>query len=1309
MNIKTAALCLSVYLTLSLTVLGQTLIIEARPTISDNQFVQSGEDYYLLSEIEDIKTKSTQFDRVSSNEAQYQDFYFIRPNGYVECQIDIPVCGNYNIFTRLYQHGNTGPKAEVYVNGSCKNEISGNKTWAKTSVYLEAGICTIRYKESGSGSTEWPLRMVGLDAAAVTNDLDWNPPECLSTHPYNGNQYWWERPSNEVDQIQVTAGSKTAEFDGSWGYTDILMIDDSGQYQATIDDLSVAGDSLAGEDLSAANVSSDTQKRMHDTAVLAERDNNRISPNYDLIKDEVSVSVPEEESGYIKIKRFNNTTIRQMPEGQYVWDGRLENEIYSDFAQKNGYILEFTPVSGGSRSLLSCVYSDPSVVSMVSPRCLEFSPNDDDVYDTAQVNLNTQSGFNFNSSDSVVVRNSSGETVRNLPKTDPIQWDGKDNSGSICTAQTYTIEILDNSGQLRAGSKINLLDLPPTGQEPHDQGDFYVLGMWLGFNSTQASDLDNLVSMNCNAFRHPHSGTVQYGATRQASSWWPAVESRNLKVLVNLYEVVEAIIDLPMAPSEPRLEDLLGPYVNPVKNKSSLLGYELLDEPSYEPEMGYRLRAIQQVLHRLDPDHPSVPVLIGRDSRISGYTSDMKPHQLLLDVYPFNQGTQPGDLRDIWGYQGIDMLEYMDWAMDFVEPRGVKTWIIHQSHNFLDSLREPTPEEIRLQVWLGLSRAISGSFFFIYETQQDWTGIEDNPPIKSAVSDVYGRLKQPEVYNVLPELSKDDFAISISGGGNPYGYSNGEAAALQAENKKYIIAVNHDCTSSSEITINSADYPSAKLKDLESSVEYNMGEVISFPAGDGKIFEIITQDQTPPDTPAGVTVNDITESQLSLSWDLPQDSAPATGYRIYDGSGSLLADIGAEDFFLDGLSSGQSYCFYVKAYNQFGESIPSETVCGQTFNSEPPSSPDNVKIAGCGASQIEIEWDLSQDNVAVQNYDLFSDGQLIDTIEGSSYLMLDCQPSTRYEFQLRARDVDGGLSSLTPPVCVITCQDDPVPANLQGYWKFDDHTTASIPDSSLYNRNGTGYNVLSAPGYLDNSLQFNGSDSKVMIDSFGIDGNQLTIAAWVKASGFNFAGDNRILSKASGFSEQDHFWMLSTTRVGGEYFLRFRLKTNDTTTTLQGVSQQIPIDQWVHVCAVYDGSTMRIYKNGCADSQTALKYGCIDNGNSVDVAIGANPDGSSVWQGSIDDLRIYSAALSQTQIQEVMANNEPLEGEPSAEPCGRIEDVNCDGIVDMSDFVYIHRYWLRDAFKGHGDFVEDDHVDFNDLVQFMSSWLYQGS
>ena len=75
----------------------------------------------------------------------------------------------------------------------------------------------------------------------------------------------------------------------------------------------------------------------------------------------------------------------------------------------------------------------------------------------------------------------------------------------------------------------------------------------------------------------------------------------------------------------------------------------------------------------------------------------------------------------------------------------------------------------------------------------------------------------------------------------------------------------------------------------------------------------------------------------------------------------------------------------------------------------------------------------------------------------------------------------------------------------------------------------------------------------------------------------------------------------------------------------------LPVETWYHVAATYDGSEMRLYLNG-AEVGSIAKSGSLSRGRDVPVHIGRSPEGSNYLRGAIDDVRIYSSALSATEI-----------------------------------------------------------------------------
>jgi len=206
-------------------------------------------------------------------------------------------------------------------------------------------------------------------------------------------------------------------------------------------------------------------------------------------------------------------------------------------------------------------------------------------------------------------------------------------------------------------------------------------------------------------------------------------------------------------------------------------------------------------------------------------------------------------------------------------------------------------------------------------------------------------------------------------------------------------------------------------------------------------------------------------------------------------------------------------------------------------------------------------------------------------------------------------------------------------SSLVAYYSFNDLSGSTVPDDNGGQHNGSLHGPVTAPGKVGAALSFDGVDDYVDVPGFDVFEGALTLSAWIKADDFG-NHEARIISKSTGIEEQDHTWMLSTIENNGSK-LRFRLKTNEITTTLFG-STTIPAGEWVHAAATYDGANMRLYFNGVEDASTA-KGGTISTNPSVGVRIGDNPvSGSRNFNGLIDELRVHSSALSGDQIKQLM-------------------------------------------------------------------------
>ena len=169
---------------------------------------------------------------------------------------------------------------------------------------------------------------------------------------------------------------------------------------------------------------------------------------------------------------------------------------------------------------------------------------------------------------------------------------------------------------------------------------------------------------------------------------------------------------------------------------------------------------------------------------------------------------------------------------------------------------------------------------------------------------------------------------------------------------------------------------------------------------------------------------------------------------------------------------------------------------------------------------------------------------------------------------------------------------------------------------------------VAGPG---SALQFNGTNGYAALSNTNVlnFNGSFTVEAWVKTSTTNLSHNwEAIVTKG------DTAWRLH--RYNGTHVASFGtagLSNGD----LFGVT---PIDdrQWHHVAGVYDGSNKYLFVDGALEASNSVT-GTLGQ-DSYPVYIGENAQATNrVWEGAIDEVRIWNVARSQMQVQTNMHRN----------------------------------------------------------------------
>ena len=189
-----------------------------------------------------------------------------------------------------------------------------------------------------------------------------------------------------------------------------------------------------------------------------------------------------------------------------------------------------------------------------------------------------------------------------------------------------------------------------------------------------------------------------------------------------------------------------------------------------------------------------------------------------------------------------------------------------------------------------------------------------------------------------------------------------------------------------------------------------------------------TQDTTPPTAPAGLTVTPASASQINLSWTASTDNVAVTGYKVERCSGagcstfSQIATPSGTTFNDTGLTASTAYSYRVRANDAAGNNSSYSNAASATTqastDSTPPTAPAGLTASAASASQINLSWTASTDNVAVTGYKVercagagCSTFAQVATPSGTTFNDTSLTASTAYSYRVRANDAAGNNSS----------------------------------------------------------------------------------------------------------------------------------------------------------------------------------------------------------------------------------------------------------------------------------------------------------
>lgn len=207
----------------------------------------------------------------------------------------------------------------------------------------------------------------------------------------------------------------------------------------------------------------------------------------------------------------------------------------------------------------------------------------------------------------------------------------------------------------------------------------------------------------------------------------------------------------------------------------------------------------------------------------------------------------------------------------------------------------------------------------------------------------------------------------------------------------------------------------------------------------------------------------------------------------------------------------------------------------------------------------------------------------------------------------------------------------PAPPGLVAWWPAEGNAN----DVTGHNNGTLEGNAGFGTGEVGQAFSFDGYSGAVYVgDAPDLRfTNAMTIEAWVYPNAYGPNHACEIVSKYFGGNGASYTTSIDTSG------LAYLIVSSDGSTTTLNVDytvlytvHPVPLNQWSHFAATYDGSKVRIYLNGVLENQANWNQGIF--AGTAPLFIGATAI-ESVFNGLIDEVAVYNQALSGAAIQAI--------------------------------------------------------------------------
>jgi len=274
--------------------------------------------------------------------------------------------------------------------------------------------------------------------------------------------------------------------------------------------------------------------------------------------------------------------------------------------------------------------------------------------------------------------------------------------------------------------------------------------------------------------------------------------------------------------------------------------------------------------------------------------------------------------------------------------------------------------------------------------------------------------------------------------------------------------------------------------------------------------------------------------------------------------------------------------------------------------------------------------------------------------------------------------------------------------NLVGEWLFTEGSVADTSGNGNPATNNGADLTTDRFGSNDDAYDFNGTSDTITFPADLLAGaTSITIGFWYYSDNNTEAVLKGIIAEDDLSTTANNAWSIFYDNRGGANktkAIRFGIGdgTNGTVLSVDNFFNE-PTGIWHHVVAVWDNTNLYIYKDGSLSSSGSDGGVTAINNNSATPYIGRTAfSGDGFWDGKLDDVRIWTRALSASEIAllyDIGATGKSLQD-------GLVLDLNMDTLEDYSGNSnngtatgttkttdHYNRYNQARSFNGSSDYI----------------------